>query len=322
MRVLHVDTALEWRGGQQQLAYLLAARPQDGWAGVPDSPLAQRVGPPTLPLYANADPRSILKLIRPDFDIVAAHTPHAAGLAWLCGRPLVIHRRTDFVPNHPWKYRRADRIVCVSDHIRRVMIGAGLPAEKLVVVYSGVRSRAGGKNILDFPRPIWGAIGALVPHKGHADLLRALVALPGTAVIAGSGPLAEPLQVLAAQLGVSDRTRFLGHREDVEDLLASFDVLVHPSVEEGLGQVLAEALEAGSRVVACRAGGIPEVVGEGGVLVPPGQPGLLAEGMRKALELPPGYGTEQGRRFSVEAMVRGTEAIYREVLDLRAVKGL
>ncbi len=322
MRVLHVDTALEWRGGQQQLAYLLAARPQDGWAGVPRAPLAARVGPPTVPLYANADPRSIFKLIRPDFDIVAAHTPHAAGLAWLCGRPLVIHRRTDFIPNHPWKYRRADRIVCVSEHIRQVMIGAGLPPEKLVVVHSGVRSRAGGKNILDFPRPIWGAIGALVPHKGHAFLLKALVELPGTAVIVGTGPLAEELRALAVKLGVSERAHFLGQREDIEDLLASFDVMVHPSVEEGLGQVLAEALEAGSRVVACAAGGIPEVVGDGGILVPPGDPGRLAAGMREALGLPKGYGVARGRRFSVEVMVRETEAVYREVLARSAVKGL
>lgn len=322
MRVLHVDTALEWRGGQQQLAYLLAARPQDGWAGVPDSPLAQRVGPPTLPLYANADPRSFFRLIRPDFDIVAAHTPHAAGLAWLCGRPLVIHRRTDFVPHHPWKYRHAERIICVSEHIRRVMITAGLPAEKLVVVHSGVRSRAGGKQIFDLPRPIWGAVGALVPHKGHRTLLRALVGLPGTAVIAGHGPLEAELRRLAADLGLMDRVLFLGQREDIEDLLASVDVFVHPSVEEGLGQVVAEALEAGCRVVACRAGGIPEVVGEGGVLVPPGEPEALAAGMRRALDLPPGYGIAQGRRFSVEAMVTGTEAVYRDVLALGAVKGL
>jgi glycosyltransferase involved in cell wall biosynthesis len=210
----------------------------------------------------------------------------------------------------------------VSHHIRQVMITAGVPVKKLEVVHSGVRSRAGGKNILDFPRPIWGAVGALVPHKGHATLVRALAQLPGTGVIVGSGPGEAELRALAANVGVSDRMQFLGQREDMEDLLASFDVLVHPSLEEGLGQVLAEALEAGCRVVASRTGGIPEVVGEGGVLVAPGDASALAAGMRRALGLPWGHGIVQGRRFSVEAMVRGTEAIYAEVLDLRAVKGL
>ena len=55
LRVLHVDTSTEWRGGQQQLVYLLEGRPGDAWAGVPDGALAARLGPPTVPLRPGAD---------------------------------------------------------------------------------------------------------------------------------------------------------------------------------------------------------------------------------------------------------------------------
>ena len=261
-------------------------------------------------LYPNNDPRNLFKLIHPSVDLVAAHTPHAHGLSLLCGRPLIVHRRTDIVPKHPWKYHRAQKIIAVSARIREILIATGLPPEKVVVVHSGVKSRAGGKNILDFPRPIYGAIGALAAHKGHEIAIAALRQLPGSLVIAGEGEQRAFLMAEARRLGVESRVFLLGQREDVSDLLASFDVFVHPSHSEGLGQVIAEALSAGSKVVASATGGIPEVVGTAGILVPPGHVDALAQALQQAIHLDPRIAIAQAQHFSAEAMARQTSAHY------------
>ncbi len=314
LRVLHVDTATEWRGGQQQLAYLLAERPDDLWAGVPGSPLATRVRPPDLVLLPGNDPRNLLRLRHPPVDLVAAHTSHAHGAALACGLPLVVHRRTDAPPGTLWKYRQAAHFIAVSARIGEVLAAAGLPRERISVVHSGVESRAGGRPVLDLPRPIYGAIGALVGHKGHEVAIAALRDIPGTLVVAGEGDRRAFLLAEAARQGVADRVHLLGQREDVPDLLASFDVFVHPSHTEGLGQAIAEALSAGCRVVATTAGGIPEVVGGAGLLVPPGDAPAFARAMVAALSLDRAPALEQARGFLASGTAARTGEVYRRVL--------
>lgn len=317
MRVLHVDTAMELRGGQKQLAYLLRARPQDGWAGPPDAPLAALVGPPALALAPGNDPRNLWRLRAPPFDLVAAHTPHALGAALLCGRPLVVHRRVDFAPRHPWKYRRADAVVAVSEGVARVLAAAGVG--RVHVVHDGVPPLADAPPLaFDLPRPLYGAIGALVDHKGHGVLVDAMVETPGSLVIAGEGPLQEALRRRIAARGLGGRVRLLGQVEDLVGLLRALDVFVHPSLEEGFGQVVVEALAAGCRVVGTRAGGVPEAVGDAGILVEPGDAAALATAMRAALALPAGNGIARAATFSVARMVAGTEAVYTAVLSARA----
>lgn len=323
MRVLHVDTATEWRGGQQQLAHLLAHTP-GLWAGVPDSPLARRARPPDVPLCPGNDPRNLWRLRQAarGLDLVAVHTPHAhmAALAVAC--PVVVHRRTDVPPSSVWRYRRAARIIAVSARIREILIGCGVAPDRVAVVHSGVRSRAGGRpaaDLRDLPRPLIGCVGALARHKGHDVLIRALPGLPGSLVIAGIGPEEAALRDLARSLGVADRLRLLGQREDVADVLAALDVFAHPSRTEGLGQVIAEALSAGCRAVASDAGGIPEVIGGAGLLVLPERPDALAAAIRRSLEIPAAEAAAravaQAERFSVGAMVAGTLENYRAVLS-------
>lgn len=314
MRVLHVDTATEWRGGQQQLAWLLAARPGDLWAGVPGSPLAERVRPPDLALRPGGDPRNLLPLRAPAVDLVAAHTPHALGVAWLTARPLVAHRRVDFVPRDPWKWRRATRVVAVSAAVRRVLVDAGLDPERVDVVHDGVGPPPPGPPV-DGPRPLYGAVGALVDHKAHHVLVDAMAEVPGGLVIAGEGPNRAALEARIARLGLGDRVRLLGHLTSPAGLYAAVDVFVHPSTEEGMGQAVVEAMAAGCRVVATTAGGLPEVVGETGERVPPGDARALAAAMRRALGRPRGEGIARAAAYSVAAMVAGTEAAYARALS-------
>ncbi len=311
MRVLHVDTATELRGGQRQLAYLLADRPDDGWAGVPDAPLAALVGPPAVALRPGPDLRNLLPLRAGAraYDLVAAHTPHAHGLALAAGRPLVVHRRVDFPPRHPWKYRSAAAVVAVSEAVARVLRAAGV--DRVEVVHDGVAVpilEAPLPGALDLPRPLWGAAGALVAHKGHAHLVDAMAQAPGTLLIAGDGPLRAALEARAAALGA--RVVFLGALPALGGFFATIDAFVHPSVEEGLGQVVLEAMGAGCRVVATTAGGLPEIVGSAGLLVPPGDARALATAMGAVLARPRGEGIAVAARFSVARMVAETGAIY------------
>lgn len=323
LSVLHVDTAVEWRGGQRQLELLLRARPQDRWAGVPDSPLARRVGPPALALRPGGDPRNLWHLralLRGPGPpaLVAAHTPHALGLALLVGAPTVAHRRVDFAPSGVWKYRRARRVVAVSEAVRAVLLRAGVPSGAVVVVHDGVEPPPDAPLPAELawlgalPRPLFLAVGALVAHKGHGVLVEAMAGLPGSLVIAGEGPLRGALEAQVATLGLRGRVHLPGTVEPIGGLLRLADVFVHPSLEEGLGQVVIEAMAVGVRVVASAAGGVPEVLGGAGLLVPPGDAAALVEAARRALALERGRGVEAAARWSVARMVEGTSAVYED----------
>lgn len=317
MRALHVDTALELRGGQRQLAYLLAARPDDAWAGVPGSPLAALIGPPAVALHPRGDPRNVFRLRRAAeaYDLVAAHTPHAHGAALFAGPPLVVHRRVDFVPRHPRKYRSVAAVVAVSEAVAQILRAAGV--RRVSVVHDGVPASNAAAQVplaIDGARPFWGAAGALVPHKGHVHLVDAMVHTPGTLLFAGDGPLRSKLEARVAALGLQERVRFLGTLPTLSAFFAALDTFVHPSIEEGLGQVVLEAMAAGCRIVTTSAGGLPEIVGSTGMLVAPADSVALSVGMRASLTRPTGEGITRAAQFSVERMVEGTSEVYRGVL--------
>ncbi len=321
-RVLHVDTATELRGGQRQLGYLLEHRPGDGWAGPPGAPLAGLIGRgPDVAMPAGLDPRGVIALARAArrWDLVAAHTPHAHQVAqWarVAGDfPLVVHRRVDFAPRHPARYRAASAVVAVSAGVARVLAAAGV-VENVVVVHDGVGTLpdAGPTPAPDAPRPWLTAVGALVPHKGHRHLVEAMRTIPGTLWILGEGPLRAALERHARDLGLGARVRLPGTVAPIGAWLRAVDAVVHPSVEEGFGQVVVEALAVGARVVATRAGGLPEALGEAGWLVDVGSAEALAAGVRAALEGPDRDGAvAHAARFDVARMVARTVEVYGRV---------
>jgi len=151
-----------------------------------------------------------------------------------------------------------------------------------------------------------------VAHKGHAVLAAAARLLPDLDIgVAGEGPLQPP------------GLRYLGPRDDVPALLAAARVFVHPSVEEGFGQAVVEAMLAGVPVVVTDAGGLPEVVGDCGVVVPRDDPPALAHAIRRVLAGDhPSVEAAAARaqaRFSVAAMVEGTLAVYAAIAAGRAL---
>lgn len=232
-----------------------------------------------------------------------------------------------------------DRIVTLTDrgaeeHVRFHIAGA----EKFTTIHSGIdlvhfRSvqvdPAGKRKELGLPPegPIVGTVGRLVPIKGLEWLLKAaprvLAEFPQACfVIIGEGPLLGELKELAAALGIGPRVVFWGAREDVPECLVALDLFVLPSLNEGMGRALIEAMAVGCPVVATRVGGVPDIVADGttGLLVPPRDDRALAEAMLTLLRdrsRRAAYGETARRyidgRFDVETMVRNIERLYDEV---------
>lgn len=297
MKVLHVDSGTARRGGQVQLDLLRG--------GMPDDKLcAPRPG---------ADvPFGLLPFLRcirrwkPD--LVAAHTARAHQLA-LCqpSVPVVVHRRVDFRIRRraAWKYRAVKGVIAVSHAVRDVVVESGVDPAKVVVVHDGVVPQEGAAGRSGNRRAVVLAVGALVPHKGHRDLLDAMRNVDAELWLVGEGPLEADLRAAA-----HGRVRFLGSRADVRTLMRQADVFCHCSHEEGLGQVVLEARAAELPIVATRAGGIPEGVGDTAWLVPPRRSDLLAHGLREMLQYRRSPDPLPGV-FHADAMRVATRTAYR-----------
>lgn len=166
--------------------------------------------------------------------------------------------------------------------------------------------------------------------KGHAELLEAFAMLPEMAQpggpilgLVGDGDRIDASRKLARAAGVEDRVLFLGQRGDVPEILQSSEIFVLNSRSEGMSNALLEALAAGLPCIATDVGGNPELVrdGENGFLVPPKQPAPLSRALAVLLgdpDLRSRMGARSRQRaveeYSLEAMVRRTEAIYDGVL--------
>jgi glycosyltransferase involved in cell wall biosynthesis len=201
--------------------------------------------------------------------------------------------------------RRADRRT-----LRSHVVPLGIDLERF----------ANGRRVLE--GRIVGNVARLAEQKGHRDLIAAaplvLERHPDVRfVVAGDGELRDELEELARPLG--DRFELLGERDDVPDLLASFEVFAFPSRFEGLCLAVIEAQAAGVPVVATPVGGIKETVvdGETGRLVPLGDVEALAEAIVVVLDDPETAGrmAEAARtpvleRYSVDRMVAETLALY------------
>jgi glycosyltransferase involved in cell wall biosynthesis len=175
---------------------------------------------------------------------------------------------------------------------------------------------------------VFGTVGRLERPKGHVYLLRAFEQVVKTnararLVLVGDGSLAKPLQEEAARLGLAERVAFAGSRRDVPYLLRAMDVFVFPSLWEGQGLALVEAMASGLPVVASRVGGVSEVITDGtcGQLVPPGSPEALADAML-AVMASPARAREMGAAgraraeavFGASRMIKRLEDLYLEVV--------
>jgi glycosyltransferase involved in cell wall biosynthesis len=323
LKTLHVDTALTWRGGEQQVVYLTTGLIARGHVAEivcqPGSALAERAAGAGVPVHAvrmrgEWDVLGALRvsrlLARGGYDIVHSHTSHAhvvAGLAsWMTRkRPVrVVARRVDFRIDGSvlsrMKYRRwAERYIAVSEAVKRVMVDGGVPAGKVRVVNSSVDlARFEDVEVGD----LRGELGLpgdavlivdaamLVEHKAQKYLVAAmpevLAAYPRAyCLLVGDGKLRPELERQAAELGLEERVVFVGFRADALRFIKGADVSVMSSQEDGMGNSVQETLALKRPLVATNAGGIPEMAYDGvnAIVVERKDPGALAEGIIRML---------------------------------------
>jgi glycosyltransferase involved in cell wall biosynthesis len=230
--------------------------------------------------------------------------------------------------------RGVDRYLAVSRDIARELVEQlGWPGEKIEVSYNavdlrrveveappGLREQLGAGEI----RPLVLTPARLDAQKGHRTLFEAIAQVPDAVfVLAGEGPEREPLEALAAQLGIAGRVRFLGRREDVPQLLAACDVFALPSLYEGSSLAVLEAMAAGAPVASSAIGGTDELIEDGrsGLLVPPGDAVALAGALRRLLDDPQlrerlaARARERVERdLTRERMAARVTGVYRELL--------
>ena len=286
------------------------------------------------------------------FDLIHSHLFWANLAARTAGRlagvPAIVnsHHGVDAWPtaSHRWLERRtiglADRVILCSEAVRaHARDRLHLPEARLVTIPNGVDAarfrkpqvREAARRALDLRKEdrVIGSAGRLdEPVKGYSVLLSAFRIIAARradtiCLVAGSGPAEPALRAAADAAGWGSRFRFLGERQDMPDFLQALDLYVQPSRLEGFGLAALEAMAAGLPVVASRTGGLPEVISDGatGELVPPGDPGALAESILALLADPDrrsSYGALGARRaaqsFPLEGMVRSWAELYREVL--------
>lgn len=335
--VLHVDSAREYRGGQNQVRLLMKGLSGEG--GVRQALVARSgsrlsrearalgIDVRPVPWGPAIDPRA-LAVLRREFDsawtVVHAHDGHAVQSVLLAraiagGRaPVAASRRVDFPPRRAGVWQRADLIIAVSRRIRDVLLERGIDRRRVEVVYSGIDPEdleaPGGPTESPTLRVASGAgpaemlvasVGALVEHKDHATFVRAAARLAAghpavRFAVFGEGPERARLEQLIRRLELDGRFRLPGEIPNAARRLREVDVFVMPSREEGLGTACIEAMLAGRPVAATSAGGLGELAASGAFRpVPPGDPDALAVEIERLLA------SEVARHEASEAARRG-----------------
>ncbi len=237
-----------------------------------------------------------------------------------------------YVKAEQWAAHQARAHVCyVTEDLRRTyaLVDRGLSAS---TVYNGIDSL----EAVDFARPVdletgifhFGIVGRVSEVKGIQFALQALARMDGEPALAvniiGTGPLQGYLKNKTRELGIEEKVRFLGFKDNIYDYLAHLDALLMPSLHEGLPFTILEALSLGTPIIASRTGGLAEILSheETALLVDVGDVETLSlemirmsnvMGLRNHLAE---MGREQQRKkFSLENMGQMYWQIYNEVLN-------
>jgi glycosyltransferase involved in cell wall biosynthesis len=301
---------------------------------------------------------SLVTIIRQERPmIVHTHTSKAGLLgrlaAFLCRVPVIIHTPHGHVfwgYFTSWKTRffiflervfalLTDRIITLTEQEKKdhldVRIGR---VDQLRTIHSGVElgkfpgSEIDSRSVrealgIPFDALVVGTVGRLIPIKGSNFLIEAagdvIKEKPETVfVFLGEGELKREMENRAMQLGIRGRVMFLGWRPDVASIMSTYDVFAFPSLNEGMGKALVEAMAMGKPVVASNVSGIRDLVlnGENGFLVPPAQPELLAKKITYLLENPHvrlAFG-KAGRKiaemYTADSMVEEIDQLYCALL--------
>jgi glycosyltransferase involved in cell wall biosynthesis len=357
--ILHTESSKGWGGQENRTLNEMLGMRELGHTALlacqPGAKLGQRAGEAGFTVFETSmrsavDIPAILRLRRfireASADVVNTHSGRDTQLAGMAAhtlprRPRIVRTRHLALPiTSRFTYSvLPDHVVTVSAHVARYLASAGVPAERITAVPTGidlmryVAAPAGGtlRTELELPpdAPLVGTVAILRRKKGHAELLEAIPAVlarfPATHfVFAGDGPQRENLERRIAELGLSGSVHLLGLRRDVVNVLQSLDLFVLPTHQEALGTAFVEAGAMGLAAIGSNVDGVPEIVGAGetGILVPVNNPPALANAIVELLADPAlrHQMGEAARRnvathFSRDAMVAGMLGVYRRALE-------
>lgn len=352
LKIVHLDTGPQLRGGQQQLLMLARGLRERGHeqmiVTLDGTALQSRAGqegfgvwalPDHDPAHAHgvAQLRQLLRTER--FQVVHAHDGLGQTLSWFASVGLlarrVASRRVTFLPLRALDTRvkygwMCDAVIAVSNHVKQLLVGSGVLAAKIEVIPDGVevaqeptdaaaRSKARAELGLREDTFVVGYLGALTHEKGHDVALNAMASvqksLPDAWIILAT-------DARGSTIVPCTNLRWLSPPQSLAEFFAALDLYIMPSRAEGLGSAALLALAHGVPVIASRVGGLPEVIEEGetGWFVPPGDPAALAEAIALAASDRARLGAmgekarERAKQFSSTLMVDRTERLYRRLI--------
>ena len=359
LKILHIDPERNWGGGEAQvlglLNYLCRKGHRNDLLTHPGGRLFEQTAPlgvKRLSLVARNDldlrpVPALRRLIRSEkYDIVHFHTKRAHTLSlWLPRGPqcpkYVVTRRMDYPETKSWytRYlynRRVDGVVAISRVIMELLVEAGVEVGRIRLIHSGIDPErfvgCAAASAVAEREAVVGIVAALEIRKGHRYLLEAAARLKQRGhkikyLVAGEGPARRELEERVKALSLVDEVRFCGFVSDAPDFLSQIDVFILPSLYEGLGVAVLEAMAAGKPVIASRVGGLPELVadGETGLLVAPKNVEGLVEAIARLAD-DKSLAREMGRKgaararasFSLENMAAQNEAYYYELIGASA----
>lgn len=290
----------------------------------PRYPTLPKIGMTLAPfLLATAMLRPLRMLIRGgfDFDVLDAFYLYPDGVAaallgLILGKPVVVTAfgtDVNVLPDYTlpramirWAARRASAVTTVSQALKDKLVSLGVPQTKVHVIRHGVdfrlfappADRAALRGRLGMSRPVLLCVGHLIELKGQHVAIEAMSDLPDMELwVIGHGEMDSRLRALAAELGLADRVKFLGHvdQSDLPAYYGAADALILASSREGIPNVILESMACGTPVVATRVGGVPEVLTapEAGLLIP---------------------------KRSAEALARTVRALFRDYPDRAATR--
>ncbi len=340
MKILHVDAGNEWRGGQRQLYYLSKGLSEEGieqFALISNDKLEQKlksIGIITYKWkyrfefhYGFFRYFSILRKIKPD--VVHFHDSRSLSLSIFTKLPTIVTRRVDFELKSSLskiKYKRTDIIVGVSKRINKILKKSGI--DKTELIYDGIdpdelktdSDKKTCRKKFSFGKPpVFINVAALVDHKGHIYLLKALKILKDRGItpevhIAGDGNLKEKILNYKKEEKL-ENVIFHGFVENIAEFLKAGDFFIITSHLEGLCSSIMDAMALKIPVIATRAGGIPELVGDTALLAENKNSQSVADKIIFALENP-----EKMEELSEKAYERFLKNFTYKIMTQKYIK--
>ena len=293
---------------------------------------------------------SLLKKLK--IDILHTHEPRSDLFGCLAGKisrtPIVatMHgwianswKQETIIRINKWAARFFDYVIVVNVPMRDDLLKEGIPPPIISVLHNcivkenyyrdqrkGYISQSIGKEI---GSPVIGTLGRLSPEKGHGDFVEAAAIVLSRGykahfVIVGDGPEAGKIDGMISGKGLGDSVTMAGYLRDPRRVLQEFDLMVLPSYSEGLPNVVLESLMMEVPVISTAVGGVPDIIrdGEEGTLIPPGNPGTMAQAIIDFLNDPEKYKAMalKGKkivedRFDFKVRTLKLEKIYTEIME-------